>query len=651
MRLGVCYYPEHWPEARWSEDARQMAALGLDCVRIGEFAWSRFEPDPGRFEWGWFDRAIEALHAEGLGLILGTPTATPPKWLVDRHPDMLACDEHGRPRRFGSRRHYCFSSEPYRAECRRIVTAMAQRYGKHPAVKMWQTDNEYGCHDTVESYSPAAQAAFRRWLSDRYGDVAALNRAWGAVFWSQEYRSFDEVDAPAATVTEANPSHRLDYQRFCSDQVASFNREQVEILRAQSPGREITHNFMGAFTAFDHHTVGADLDLASWDSYPLGFLDLSPVPEALKARWLRQGHPDFQGFHHDLYRGCSPKWGVMEQQPGPVNWAPYNPAPLDGMVRLWSLEAIAHGADLVSWFRWRQLPFAQEHMHAGLLRPDAQPAPGLAEAEAVAADIQRLGTPETGRGDVALIFDYEGQWAHEIQPQGAGMDLLRQAFEAYSALRALGFSIDILPQDADLSGYRLVVLPGLPILLSDMVSRLEQSDAWVLALPRTGSKTRDFQIPDPLPPGPLRAILPIKIKRVESLRPSITEPVYLSGKQLGVVNWREHVALDDRASSLDVRACFADETPFWIAGEQVHYLAGWPDPISAIELFSAIAEQAGLTPRPLGPDLRLRRLGDLELAFNYAPESVSLADIAPENTEYLLGSASLPPAGVAAWRF
>lgn len=181
--LGVCYYPEHWPEAMWAADAHRMAEIGISVVRIGEFAWSRLEPEPGRFDFAWLDRAIATLQGAGLGVVLGTPTATPPKWLVDRMPDMVAVDVDGRPRRFGSRRHYCFSHRGYRRQAARIVEALARRYGEHPAVVAWQTDNEYGCHDTVLSYSPAALEGFRRWLRARHGDdIAALNQAWGTVF-------------------------------------------------------------------------------------------------------------------------------------------------------------------------------------------------------------------------------------------------------------------------------------------------------------------------------------------------------------------------------------------------------------------------------------------------------------------------------------
>ncbi len=324
---------------------------------------------------------------------MGTPTAAPPKWLIDRMPDMLAVDREGRTRKFGSRRHYCFSHPGYREEAARIVRSVGERYGRHPGIVMWQTDNEYGCHDTVLSYSDAARDAFRRWLAARYESIAALNAAWGNVFWSQEYTGFEAVELPNLTVTEANPAHWMAFRRFSSDQVIAFDRAQVDILREVSPGRDIMHNMMGFVTDYDHHALGAGLDLVTWDSYPLGFLEMFAFSEKEKHDFARQGHPDIAGFHHDLYRGCNAggRWGIIEQQPGPVNWARHNPAPLPGMVRVWTLEAMAHGAELVSYFRWRQAPFAQEQMHAGLLRPDGAAARGLHEVTAVAPKRALLG--------------------------------------------------------------------------------------------------------------------------------------------------------------------------------------------------------------------------------------------------------------------
>jgi beta-galactosidase len=626
MKLGVCYYPEHWPETQWADDARRMAEMGLSRVRIGEFAWSRIEPEPGRYDWGWMDRAIETLHGAGLGVILGTPTATPSKWLIDQMPDMLAHDSHGRPRGFGSRRHYCFSHEGYAAECDRIVTALAERYGQHPAVVAWQTDNEYGCHDTAVSWSPAARAAFRVWLADKYGAVAALNAAWGNVFWSMEYRSFNEIELPNLTVTVPNPAHELDFRRFSSDQVAAFNRRQVAILRRHSPGRDIAHNFMGFFTQFDHHAVSEDIDVAGWDSYPLGFLEQFWFSAEDKLAYQRQGHPDIAAFHHDLYRGCKDdgRWWVLEQQPGPVNWARYNPAPLPGMVRLWTLEAMAHGAELLCYFRWRQAPFAQEQMHAGLLRPDSVDDIGAHEARQVAAEIAAL--PDAGRRakQAALVFDYTSAWVTDIMPQGQGFSALRVAFEHYSALRRAGLDVDIVPPSADLSGYALVVLPCQPIVPDGLVAKLAGLTCPVLIGPRSGSKTVDFAIPPNLAPGSMQDILPLKVVRVESLRGS-------------PVTWVDHVETE-----------LPQELPGLYCHGALRYLAHYATAEELDRIVALLATEAGLGATTLPEGLRISRIGDLVFAFNYSASAVALPD--GIIGQFLLGGSALEPAGVAVGR-
>lgn len=640
MRLGVCYYPEHWPETWWEEDARRMADLGITRVRIGEFAWSRIEPEPGRYDWGWLDRAVAILHGQGLGVVLGTPTATPPKWLVDRMPDMVPVGPEGQPRKFGSRRHYCFSHPGYRAESRRITEALARRYGTHPAVVAWQTDNEYGCHDTVVSYSAAAAAAFREWLQVRYRSIDALNRAWGNVFWSMEYRDFEEIDPPHLTVTEANPAHVLDFRRFSSDQVCGFNAEQLELLRQHSPGRDITHNFMGFYTAFDHHALGGDLDVSTWDSYPLGFLEQFWFTEADRLAYARQGHPDIAAFHHDLYRGCSRgRWWVMEQQPGPVNWAAWNPSPLPGMVRLWTLEAMAHGAEVVSYFRWRQAPFAQEQMHAGLLRPDRSEDVGAIEVRRCAAEIAALGAVGEGLHSVALVFDYTSQWVTETQPQGRGFSAVRLAFETYSALRRQGIDVDIVSPECDLEPYAAVVIPCLPILPAGFVMRLSAFTGPVLIGPRTGSKTEHFSIPDALPPGGLQALLPLRVVRVESLRDGLAE----SGEGFTVHRWLEQVE-----TTLPIEWALADGRGVVFRSGQRRYLAAWPDGALLDQLVRRLAAEAGLPTFVLPEGVRIRRTARFLFAFNYATSAREFPAEAVSGTP-ILGESRLDPAGIAVW--
>lgn len=616
MHLGVCYYPEHWPENRWAEDARLMRETGLTRVRIGEFAWSRIEPEPGRFDWGWLDRAVETLHEADLGIIMGTPTATPPKWLVDGMPDMVAIDRDGRPRGFGSRRHYCFSHPGYREAAARITRAVAERYGEHPGVVSWQTDNEYGCHDTVQSFSPAARDAFRLWLSERYGKVEALNEAWGNVFWSMEYRSFDEIELPNLTVTEANPAHWLAFRRFSSDQVIAFNRAQVEILRDLSPGRDIAHNAMGFYTGYDHHDLAADLDVLGWDSYPLGFLEMFRFTEEDKRKYARQGHPDIAAFHHDLYRGCTKdgRWSVLEQQPGPVNWARYNPAPLPGMVKLWTLEAFAHGAEMVSYFRWRQFPKAQEQMHAGLLRSDGQPASALAEVREAAEILTQITDDQGDDKVVAVVFGYDAEWVTQIQPHGEGISAIWATFACYSALRQLGLNVDIVSVDADLAGYSVVVVPCLPIVSDAFARKLESFDGQIVIGPRAGSRTQDFAIPENLPPGPLEKLVGGQIVLSESYAPRMQ----FDGEGWEAGSWYDHYSGSAKAEFTDLGGRIVARCI-----NNVRLICVWPEG----ELLSLILQRAlnaaGVDHERLPEGRRRRKRGERIFEFDYLSGSVT----------------------------
>ncbi|WP_371395361.1 beta-galactosidase [Fretibacter rubidus] len=618
--LGVCYYPEHWPESGWTDDAARMVEMGISWVRIGEFAWSRIEPTPGDLRWDWLDTAIEILGEAGLHVVLGTPTATPPRWMVDRHPDMLAVSKDGQPRKFGSRRHYCFSHLGYKDEAKRITELMAKRYGANPHIAAWQTDNEYGCHDTILSYSDAARAAFRVWLRKKYETIDALNTAWGNVFWSMEYNGFDQVDLPNQTVTEPNPAHVMDFRRFSSDQVVDFNRAQCSILRAYTDA-PIIHNYMGRITDFDHFAVGADLDIASWDSYPLGFLeDRSDQGEDFKHDYQRQGDPDFQAFHHDLYRAVGgmrngvSRWWVMEQQPGPVNWAPYNPAPLPGMVRLWTWEAVAHGAEVVSYFRWRQAPFAQEQMHAGLLRPDGVMAEGGAEAARVSKELLALDDADAGPSSVAIVFDYASAWAWETQPQGQDFDYFHLVYDVYRGLRRLGVSVDIVPPSCDdLSDRALVITPGLFAWTDSLRAAMKRFEGQMLIGPRTGSKTDDFAIPASLPPG--IDGFDCKVTAVESLRSSGAIDL-IDGGCFQI--WREFAETSETVTETG-----SDGHPALITKGKLTYMAGWPDDRAMTRILDKVCKRAGVETTDCQLGYRRRDFGHYTLHMNYGAKAVT----------------------------
>jgi len=652
MQLGVCYYPEQWPRTMWADDAKRMVELGITHVRIAEFAWSRMEPRAGEFVWEWLDEAVAALANAGLKLVLGTPTASPPKWLIDAHPDVLPVRADGTRWNFGSRRHYDVCSEIYRRECLRIVSAMAERYGRHASIIAWQTDNELGCHETVPSYSPAALARFHAWLRRRYETVDALNREWGNVFWSMEYASFEAIELPNLTPTDANPIHLLDFRRFMSDEVASFHREQVDVLRRYAPTADVLHNFMGFFTTFDHYRFAENdsLDVAAWDSYPIARTESIALPEEQKARYARTAHPDVSAFDHDRYRAIGRgRFWVMEQQAGPVNWAPWNPVPAKGMVRLWAYEAFAHGAELVSYFRWRQCPYAQEQMHSGLNLPNNELSPGGLEVQQAAREIASI--PEFARLDAptqaatAIVFDYETQWMFEIQRHGKGFDYQTLVFDYYESLRELGLDVDIVSSKADLSSYRLVVVPSLAVIDDALVAQVERGSAqWVFG-PRSGSKTEAFAIPQQLPPGALQRVLPMQVLEVESLRASLAPAVSIDGVDGIAMHWREHVRAN---SETRVDAQFADTWPAILTHGRVRYVAAWLSHALHRAVLQRAAQEAGIATQLLPEGLRIRRRADLTFAFNFGAQQVQVP--APPNATFVLGQSQLRTGDVCAWK-
>jgi len=652
MQLGVCYYPEQWPHAMWADDAKRMVELGITHVRIAEFAWSRMEPRAGEFVWEWLDEAVATLANAGLKLVLGTPTASPPKWLIDAHPDVLPVRADGTRWNFGSRRHYDVCSEIYRRECLRIVSAMAERYGRHASIIAWQTDNELGCHETVPSYSPAALKRFHAWLRRRYETVDALNREWGNVFWSMEYASFEAIELPNLTPTDANPIHLLDFRRFMSDEVASFHREQVDVLRRYAPTADVLHNFMGFFTTFDHYRFAENnsLDVAAWDSYPIARTESIALPEEQKARYARTAHPDVSAFDHDRYRAIGRgRFWVMEQQAGPVNWAPWNPVPAKGMVRLWAYEAFAHGAELVSYFRWRQCPYAQEHMHSGLNLPNNELSPGGLDVQQAAREIASI--PEFARLDAparaatAIVFDYETQWMFEIQRHGKGFDYQTLVFDYYESLRELGLDVDIVSSKADLSSYRLVVVPSLAVIDDALVVQIERGSAqWVFG-PRSGSKTEAFAIPQELPPGALQRVLPMQVLEVESLRASLAPAVSIDGVDGIAMHWREHVRAN---SETRVDAQFADTWPAILTHGRVRYVAAWLSHELHRAVLQRAAQEAGIATQLLPEGLRIRRRADLTFAFNFGAQQVQVP--APANATFVLGQPQLGTGDVCAWK-
>ncbi len=646
--LGVCYYPEQWDPARWREDAAEMVAMGLSWVRIGEFSWALVEVCRDEFQWEWLDEAVRILGEAGLRVMLCTPTAAPPKWLVDELPEILPVSADGRVRGFGARRHYCFSSESYLHEATRIAAAYAERYGRSPHVRAWQIDNEFNDHDTAVSYSPAALAGFRRWLEERYHSVEVLNRAWGTAHWGMRYSGFGQIELPVGAVDEPNPAHALDFARYSSNRVLVFCRAQAHAVRQHAPGIPITHNFMAGSYEFDHHDVAAELDFASFDSYPLGNLIHGPLSLREKDQFLRTGDPDYQGFHCDMYRhqGRGRVW-ITEQQPGPVNWADHNPSPADGAVRMWTWMAFAHGAEAILYFRWRQAPFGQEQFHTALHLPDGRRDRACEEVLQVARERKRLPPSIRTPAQAALVIDYVSRWAARILPQGRDYSGATITADWYRTVRDLGVDLDIVGPKGDLSPYSLVLIPDLMIGDAPMAARLSAGDATVVLGPRSGSRTAHFQIPADSPPGVFRSLMDAKVRRVESLPDWHSEPVEYRGKTYRVTGWREWVESSETAVARFSAPPWAGSAAV-LQNERATYLAMLPKGDFLRGIMADALERAGIEFNPTGSSLRITRRGGVRFAFNFQDRPIRLPGNA--DRDFLVGSAEIGPSDLAIWK-
>ena len=374
---------------------------------------------------------------------------------------------------------------------------------------------------------------------------------------------------------------------------------------------------------------------------------LTGAPADQLRGYMRTGHPDFATYYHDQTRGLlNRSFWVMEQQPGPVNWANNNPRPAPGMIRFWTLEAFAHGADCVCYFRWRQAPFAQEQMHAGLLRPDNSKTEAWPEVQQAMLEVSKLDITNqtTQSASVAIITGVEGLWVSDIEKQGEAYDFNSVQFSYYSALRELGVTVDFISVDADFSPYALIIAPSLPIIDSAFVEKCKNSSAEFVFGPRSGAKTSEFGYPTDLPPGLLQTLLPIRVLSVETLREDFAEVLTWNGRQYESCRWREQ--LD--AANTEVIATYHNDEPAIVRSGQFTYLGTLTNRAFLLDFLQQQCEHNGVRTYRFDKDIRVVQRGALMFAFNYS-EQPQVLPIAV-NTQWLLGNATVEPHGIAVWR-
>jgi beta-galactosidase len=496
LELGAAWYPEQWPESRWDADLALMEAAHIHFVRVGEFAWSTFEPSEGNYQLDWMERAIRAAEKHHIAVVMGTPSAAPPAWLTQKYPETLRTNPDGRKDGHGNRQQFDWSDPKYRELARAIAEKMAVRFGHDPNVIGWQIDNEYA----NESYSDADRARFQQWLKARYKTLDNLNTRWTTAYWSETYQDWSQIPIQS---TYGNPGLLLNWRQFVSDEWRSYQRNQLDVIRAHAdPRQRITTNMMGWFDAYDHYTVSQDLDFTSWDDY-VGSGHLNPV---------------YNGATHDLTRGFLRKnFWVMETQPGMVNWSDDNTMLNKGEVRAMAWNAIGHGSEAVEYWQWRSDLNGQEQYHGTLIGADGTPVPLYTEVQQIGADFDKAGPALAGTtvvSQVALLQDYNSRWAINWQRHNKSFDPVDSFMTYYAPLHSLAGSVDVIADTAPLSGYKLVVAPALNVITPAAARNLAdyvRNGGHLVLGERSGMKDEDNTLYPQQQPGPLAELLGAKV--------------------------------------------------------------------------------------------------------------------------------------------
>ena len=463
MRIGVDYYPEHWDKSLWVADADLMKKTGVKVVRMAEFAWCKMEPQEGVFDFEWLDEIVDILAKRGMEIVLCTPTSCPPLWLYEKYPDAVQTGKDGHKIATGIRGHRCYNNPNFLRYADRIVEVMTKRYANNKAVIAWQIDNEL---EANFCFCEHCIGQFRDWLKAKYGTLENLNKAYGNNVWSGEYSSWEQIKPPYGSYPHAwlNPAFMLDFNRYASDSVIQFANRQKEMIRRNHPGAQITTNTWFCENMPDFYKEFEDLDFVSYDNYPT-----SRIPDNPEECYTH-------AFHLDLMRGVKrQKFWIMEELSGGMGcWSPMSGMPSPGMLKGYSLQAFAHGADTVVHFRWRSAVSGAEMFWHGLIDHSNVPGRRFKEFADLCKQAKELEAVQDTEicSDVAILYSADNEWAFKIQPQTNGMYYYEQIQRLHGAFLKYGLNVDIIGEHEDISTYKIVVAPEMYITNSGVAERL-----------------------------------------------------------------------------------------------------------------------------------------------------------------------------------
>lgn len=623
MLFGADYYPEHWDKSEWEEHAKLMKACHFNVVRVAEFSWCKLEPREGEYDFTWLDEAIEILAKHGIKVILGTPTATPPKWLANQY-DIYMRDKYGRKRDFGSRRESCANHPDYIIKSKLIVEKMAEHYGDNPNVVAWQIDNEFGCHTSTQCYCGHCKKQFSKWAEKKYSTIENLNRQYGTVFWSQEYANFEDLILPAYTSCEPdygkgwahNPSLDLDFYRFSSDSWVNYQQMQIDIIRQYSKA-PITHNLMGHFSDIDYYKLGKGLDVVAWDNY-------------VDDQWERKS-PEQVAMAHELMHGIkNQNFWVMEEQVGPCGWNKFGSTPRPGQIRLWTYQAIAHGCEGLLYFRFKSAPFGMEQYWLGVIDHDGIPRRRYEEVQQIGKELKQLSHLFVGseqKAEALMILSYENVWCHQIKEHTTGFDYRGLVQQYYKANHHLGIAMTCGSEAMIDSCYKVIYMPAYAMVSEEVKVKLEAyvaAGGTLVLTYRSGIKDLNNNMVRDTLPGYLRELAGICVSEYDASKVTVS-----LNNDFGISKlWRDIVELEIAEAKVLYAEEFYKGSPAITSNQygkgKVWYIASDLEDEVVEKLVHMISEEAHVQeiPHPEGVEIVKRNANGLQyfMLLNHTAE-------------------------------